>query len=388
MEQKNIGIILIVGVILILLFGKGLWFSVIPELDNRIVYWNKPSDATSFVVTQHLGEESGGTLDIVENDKFYCTRVNILPKMDEERLYLDACYSIQRLDCRTKKNFKELTTFVKLSGLNDARFSIGDASIPRSTVWGVYENFEIRPNYLEENTYDLFSNGEFVKRLRLSSPDVYLGFSIGYGSGGYSCNTIAIDYIKYVPVESFVIKSDEVWVQEVKGNLGSSVISYTINDLNWEMIGFQSQVRPATIRDLTAQTEVPAPQIYVNLINGLPVNIQPNTIHTFFYRTKWVDGLDSSCKGDLNKVETKGSDGVWRCESFDEPLQCETNNDCSQPLKNICPNHFMGCVNNKCTYNETIAEQCQQPVPPTNIFEMINKIFVNFFNYIKSLFGG
>jgi len=107
---------------------------------------------------------------------------------------------------------------------------------------------------------------------------------------------------------------------------------YSIADLNWGMIGYHTQIRPATIRDLTAQTEVPTPQIYINLINGLPVTVQPNTVHTFFYKTKWVQGLDGSCQGDLDKVQIKVGD-KWVCESFvkETPIiqQCQVKSDCA-----------------------------------------------------------
>jgi len=158
---------------------------------------------------------------------------------------------------------------------------------------------------------------------------------------------LKIDWIKYVPPETFSIKNDEVWVKEVKGS------SYSFKNLDWEMLGFHSEVRPATIRNLNTQIEVPTPQIYINLINNLLVEVQPNTIHTFFYKTKWVQGLDSSCQGQLDKVEVKIGD-KWVCESFvkETPIiqQCQIKADC--PILPNCESQkdLINCDNNLCDF--------------------------------------
>ena len=140
------------------------------------------------------------------------------------------------------------------------------------------------------------------------------------------------------------------------------------------MLGFHSEIRPATIRDLTAQTEVPAPQIYINLINNQQVTVQPNTVHTFYYKTKWTQGLDSSCQGNLDQAEVKQSDGTWKCESYvkETPIiqQCQVKADCpilpacdAQKDLISCNNHLCdfsafspACKNQLITYQEKVTE--------------------------------
>ena len=201
------------------------------------------------------------------------------------------------------------------------------------------------------------------------------------GQGWNDHVTTSIDYIKFVPKEAFTIKNDEVWVKQVL-RANSVPVTYNYDNLEWEMMGFSSQVRPATIRDLTAQTEVPAPQIYINMINNLPVTIQPNTVHTFYYRTKWTQGLDSSCRGNLDQAEVKQSDGTWKCESFvkETPIvqQCQVKEDCpilpeceaqkdlikceprlvDSKEKNLCiyDDFTPQCKNQLITYQEKITE--------------------------------
>ena len=118
-------------------------------------------------------------------------------------------------------------------------------------AWSI---LEIKPDNLNKGVYDLFLNGDYHSRVTLSEDKIIPTMQAN--------GVFLLDYIKYLPMESFTIKNDEVWVKEVRGS------SYSIKELNWEMIGFSSDVRPATIRNLNEQTEVPAPQIYVNLINN------------------------------------------------------------------------------------------------------------------------
>ena len=341
--------------------------AIIPELDNRINYYDVTTDVTQLVeVPSFRGESIGIACDYepstgthcYENDKFYAmikggvNRVSFVNNL----ISISAETINGHTSLFSKKDFAELKTYVRLNFLagrsiirlideNGQEYIIaGGESITEPS------NIEIIPDNLNDNIYNIFYNGEFYTRIttgrkiffmvRVSDKDSYIG----------------VDYIKFVPNDAYVIRNDEVWVKEVRGS------SYSYKDLNWEMIGFNSEIRPATIRDLTAQTEKPAPQIYVNLINNLPVNVEPNNVHTFYYRTKWVQGLDSSCQGQLDKVEVKGSDGLWHCESYvrETPIiqQCQTINDC--PILPDCEaqRNLVTCQQNKCNY-DVFTPQCK-----------------------------
>ena len=347
-SKIGIGVIVLVVIALAVVVSNVIKFAIIPELDNRITYFDKVTDMSEFV----LGNGN------YENDKFICGGLGYIRAymygLDEVFL-VSATYpfsdSSNPMNCQTKKDFSRLSVFVRYKNTGGGVIGFG-RNLQVSQVEGAYDvwhNVEIVPDNLNLEVYDIYLDGEYLKRIII--PDGTFGVYIysGTGSRTYPANVI-LDYIKYIPLESFTIKSDEVWVKEVR--TGGS---YSYSDLNWEMIGFQSQIRPATIRNLADQTEVLAPQIYVELINSRLVTIEPNTIHTFFYRTKWVSGLDSSCQGNLDQVEVKQSDGSWKCEGYvkETPIiqQCQTANDC--PILPDCESqsNLISCNNNLCDFS-------------------------------------
>ena len=352
-EAKNVIIgIVVVALVLFAInnspkvdFPEGLFplFSILPELDNRINYFDEITDVSQWVeVPSFRGESIGIACDYepstgrhcYENDKFYAMisgsvdRITFTPDVGSSDFISISASQNGYTYLFSKKDFADLKTYIKLNSLVDK----GQNYV--TNIRTIDENgneylmssgegqatIEIIPDNLNDNVYDIFYNGEHYKKIttgkklffmvKISDPFSHMG----------------IDYIKFVPNDAYIIRNDEVWVKEVRGS------DYSYNNLNWEMIGFNSEIRPATIRDLTAQTEKPAPQIYVNLINNLPVKVEPNNVHTFYYRTKWVNGLDSSCQGQLDKVEVKGSDGLWHCESYvkETPIiqQCQVKTDC------------------------------------------------------------
>ena len=227
----------------------------------------------------------------------------------------------------TKKDFSRLKSYVRSAGRGGQVFVMG-VPLPQSNDVTKFYNYEVIPDNLNIGTYYINVNGEFFQKLT-NVAEVKWQFQTGQND-----HSIYVDYIKYVPDETYTIRPDEVWVQEVRAG-GLTGATYSIkgvgdknNDLRWEMIGFYSETRPATIRDLTVQTEKTANTIYVTLKNGLDVGIQPNTIHSLFYRTKFVEGMDSTCMGQLDKALYPQPDGSYKCESYvrETPIiqQCQT----------------------------------------------------------------
>jgi len=311
---KNITITAVLAILILSIVGSVLYFNrqtILPELDNRITYVDINNKGTQFV------KLSDGQF---ENDKFICSSDG-----DGGFSSLDIVgRSLGGASCQTKKDFDRLQVFMNAAFGGETFLFFGNVKLEQEITkldWKK-RNYEFIPDNLNVGVYDIFINGEFAKRIS-GVNNAKLRFS---SSGGSGTNFANWEYIKYVPLETFTIKNDEVWVKEVRGS------DYSVADLNWEMIGYHTQIRPATIRDLTAQTEVPAPQIYINLINGLPIAVQPNTVHTFFYKTKWTERLDSSCQGQLDKIEVKIGD-KWVCESFvkETPIiqQCQVKSDCA-----------------------------------------------------------
>jgi len=377
-HKNNTTIIVIVIIIAALFFffssdggDINIQSVILPELDNRITHWDVITDDTQPI----LLSESGGIRNH-ETLKFsYTLRDNSFVDFKVESIDLGTGSG-----CRigggggtysfiVKKDFAGLNTFLRLRG--SGVFRISGVIIPLKGL-DLWTNVEVIPDNLNVGIYDIFIDGEFWKRINtietVGKDSIIFTFN---GASGSCPSPISffIDFIKYVPVESFTIKNDEVWVKEVRGS------TYSFDDLDWEMIGFQSEIRPATIRDSIAETEIPTPQIYINLINDIPVKVQPETVHTFFYRTKWVEGLDSSCQGDLSQVNAKQSDGTWKCEGFvkETPIiqQCQVKTDCPilpdcEPQRdlvvctsdNLCDYELFNpqCKNQLITFQEKVTE--------------------------------
>ena len=363
MATKNRGFFLIfIGLIIVGLFffsDFGGLQSIIPELDNRITYYDTPIDSTQ------LARTNPSISEFWENDKFTIT-TNRDPVMADSTCITGTPTTGDKLT--VKKDFSRLNVFIKWYSQGNGRLSIGGSDFETGTT--IFQNYEIKPDNLNIGIYDIFENGEFIRRIDTGNELLTFEARSNYN------DPFCFDYIKYVPIETFTIKNDEVWVKEVRAS------DYSVSDLNWEMIGYHTQIRPATIRDLTDEIEVPAPQIYINLINGLPVEVAPNTIHTFFYKTKWTTGLDSSCQGDLDKVEIKVGD-VWVCESYvtETPIiqQCKTKDDCAILPECDAQKDLISCnqETNLCDYT-LFSPECKNQliVYQEKVTEIENTIFI------------
>ena len=376
MAKKQINPIVILIIIAIGLFiffnidlREQIQSSILPELDNRLNYVDKHTDMTEFV---DIGISDSPPYTEVgdgkwENDKFFLN----IPETHSPSTYFEKPIRngedwfrlvtggrIGGARLIVKKDFSRLNTFFRVMAQGGGFSLDNNVFMPDkgNLVGNEITNIEIQYDSVNSR-YDIFHNGEFKTRIA-DDGKLDIDFFSSSTINGY----FDWDYIKYVPPESFTIKNDEVWVKEVRtgGNQGAT---YNINNLDWEMIGFHSQIRPATRRDLIVETEVPTPQIYVNLINGLDVQIPSNNVDTFYYRTKWTQGLDSSCQGDLDKANTLQPDGTWKCESFvkETPIiqQCQTKADC--PILPECENlrDTITCTAQKtCDYSLT-SPQCK-----------------------------
>jgi len=351
-KQTNINLFVVLALIglgIFLFINQDIDFgdiqSVLPGLDNRIVYFDVFEDFTQFVFVLQTG-----TTNTYINNKMRCNvnpgNAGFIP-IENDVLFLGG-NTQNDINCQPLKDFSRLETFIryKTEGAGTSRFTVDNVDL--STTNNIFRNVEIIPDNLNKGVYDIFVNGEFSQRIDIEEKKLIISFFV-------SRATLTVDYIKYVPPETFTIFNDEVWVKEVRGS------DYAFDDLDWEMIGFHTLIRPATIRDLIAETEVPAPQIYINLINNIPVEVQPDTVHTFFYRTKWVEGLDSSCQGNLDQVNVKQDDGTWKCEGFvdESPIiqQCAVKEDC--PILPECENQrdLIVCTEeNLCDYTDFSPE--------------------------------
>lgn len=362
-----ITLLLLVSVGVFVAFNIDLVFSTIaPGLDNRITYLDTNNKGTEFVnlgLVNPLQPSSGSKW---ENDKFICV-ARSRNNFGNNFIQANKCAAKGGggwVRCKTKKDFSGQEVYFKVKS-EGALVELANCSI--SLHHGVYE---LIPDNLNIGAYNIYVNGEFLKRINIADNKLDLLFHTRE-TGCFALNYANIDYIKYVPPETFSMKNDEVWIKEVRKS------NYDINNINWEFLGFHSEIRPATIRNLVEETEKPTPQIYINLINGLDVNVKDNEVHTFFYKTKFVEGMmDNSCIANPDKALEQQPDGSWKCISYiqETPIvqQCQTKEDC--PILPECEeqkdlikcnneNHLCDytlftpeCKNQLITYQEIIKE--------------------------------
>ena len=261
MKKKNkkifiisIIVLFILGIFLMNKYFKSL--SILPGLDNRITYYDNPTDVSQTVdayynpspeVLSYTGQPNK-PYTIYENDKFIMT---IKTGWDGNVYYKDEiivyCGQNGYTDLITKKDFSRLKSYLRVlndeSGRLIIRVNLGESSsvdIILPIGQGVYTNLEIIPDNLNVGVYNIFIDSEFYKRItNVNTLKFYFDAICGNYAG------IRIDYIKYVPDEAFTIRNDEVWVQEVRGSGSYSIkgVGDKNNDLRWEMIGFKTNFR-------------------------------------------------------------------------------------------------------------------------------------------------
>jgi len=360
--KQGIKIVVILAIIILLVLGflkYGLnlgKLSILPELDNRINYYDNITDITQAIQVSSFSsngfncrtDEIAGVI-CFENDKFLMINKGAEINFYDDYLVLSSCFGGNTI-IQSKKSFANLNGFIRTLNVQGGQVVIVDGvgkefalPVVGAVDKFVPRNYEIKPNNLVSNAYDFFADGEFVGRTTFNDNQLYFRF---ISSGGYTsrsssqCNQAVLDYIKFVPIEAFTIKNDEVWVTYRIKNIGTTAYDYTFEDIQKQqglsILGFHSLIEPATIRDLTAQTEVPEPRIYGNLISNQLVTIQPNTIHKIVYRTKYVNDMPPQCKGDSGQAVEKQPDGSWACGAFVK--ETPITQQCSpETVKQDCP---------------------------------------------------
>ena len=335
--NKNFGFLVIIVLIIVGLFffsDLNLQSSILPEFDTRITDFDKATDMTQFVRNNpndpYFQENNIATVR-ASRDYFPSDELNVG----------GACYNFPET-LAFKKDFSRLNTFIRWYSRGGSYLYLTGYQFGSNKY--EFENYEIKPDNLNVGVYDIFKNGEFIRKIDIGNNPLIIS-----AKGG--CNQrdapegVVIDYIKHIPIETFTIKNDEVWVTYRIRNTGTTAYSYSYQDIEDQqglpILGFHSLIEPATIRDLIAQTEVPAPQIYFNLLNNKPVTIQPQTVHKIVFRAKFVEGMPLQCKGNPDQAVEKQPDGTWTCGLFvkETPIiqQCDiSQNGADCPILKAC----------------------------------------------------
>ena len=155
---------ILIAVVLLSVIGVVSYFgfskqTILPELDNRITYWDKSTDSsqTIQVSSWKIGEQTctaGGLTTCYESDKFG------IIKSDNTAYYgsLDYSVNLDSIDFFNsrgsyigiifKKDFSELSTFIKVTALGSGRHDTSFAG----DIYGNNLNYEIRPDNLNLRT--------------------------------------------------------------------------------------------------------------------------------------------------------------------------------------------------------------------------------------------
>src|SRR3989338_1452408 len=150
--SRNIIIVSSIIAITLLLIATIFFFArqtIIPELDNRIIYVDKNHLGSQFAPIVSTQEED------YENDKFYCEGRR---HFDSLSVNANRCGGGGGIKCVTKKDFSRLKTFIRMAGAENGRmFFQNDEMSPLSNVMS---NYEFIPDNLNKGVYDVFVNGE------------------------------------------------------------------------------------------------------------------------------------------------------------------------------------------------------------------------------------
>lgn len=213
------------------------------------------------------------------------------------------------------------------------------------------------PHTFNIQIYDIEVNGVKVKEI-----DIGEGLSLSFRVTNRYAEAV-VYFVGYKAQYECDLSSEEVWIRE------RFTSQFDINDLEFMPTKFCHSTRPFVLRQLdTGETAIRREEGIYPLNRGeiIPSRVlETNEIVIVNYATFYVEGVTNRC--DVNSANVWDGN-KWVCKSVIEPVQiivqCETNEDCPQPLKEQCPDYFTGCINNFCEYDDTIwnSEICKNEV--------------------------
>ena len=245
--------------------------------------------------------------------------------------------------CQSTKNFvgQEVVAIVDAS----ARGGTG-ITIPYFNNYGgegiiLFKPYN--PSPVGHQLYDISLNGIII----LKGYDMGMDFKFSMMGNGYG--SVALKYLGFKAQYSCDLSSDEVWIQE------NFAQSFSIKDLEFIPTKFCKETRPFVLRDIQ-QGETPYyPDPIPSFNKGGVLEVSSGKIGVVNYATYFVSGVNNKCAPNEANIKVAGK---WICSQVIKPVevvvQCKVNEDCPQPLKNLCPNYFVGCQNSKCIYDDTI----------------------------------
>ena len=347
-ENKGIiGVIVIIAIILLILNSpsvnflnapRGLFsiFGLLPETqlkETYNTYWSNSMDAP--ICNQ---QQTGGCAkEEWSNDKFTWGGYVFT---DNDNIYIKSQGGAgAQLNVRQNFYGQEVVFYYQVY---NTRFSGGinfEADVPRnSEVVTIF-----KPHTLDNSKVDIIANGLFQKTVTVANP-----FYISLATSGQDAYAF-IHYIGYKAQFSCDLSPDEVWVHE------DFAQPFNIHDLTFSPTKFCQDTRPFTLRDIQQGETKITPDPTPDFNRGQTLTPPTNNLIGVNYATYYVSGVNNKCSVNEANILVGGK---WVCSQVIKPVevvvQCQSNSDCPVPLKNQCPNYFVGCQNQKCVYDDNI----------------------------------
>jgi len=190
--KQGIKIVVILAIIILLVLGflkYGLnlgKLSILPELDNRINYYDNITDITQAIQVSSFSsngfncrtDEIAGVI-CFENDKFLMINKGAEINFYDDYLVLSSCFGGNTI-IQSKKSFANLNGFIRTLNVQGGQVVIVDGvgkefalPVVGAVDKFVPRNYEIKPNNLVSNAYDFFADGEFVGRTTFNESIIF-----------------------------------------------------------------------------------------------------------------------------------------------------------------------------------------------------------------------
>ena len=261
-----------------------------------------------------------------------------------------------RYTLTTKHNFfgQEVAMLIQSNGGTINGYGINVFNVPYIVIF--------KPHTFDPTQVDVIINNIIVDTIIVSNPfNLIFSPIVGGASLSDPRYFISIDFIGYNAEFACDLSADEVWLTE---RYGSRV---NIDDLTFIPTKLCHEEHPATLRKLDEGETKIFPNPYIDLNTGKTIperELLSDEVLTIRYATFFVEGVIDQLPPNQEYVCTQrdlnNKCSNWVIQQFVDPLtiivQCEEHSDCPQPLKNLCPDYFQGCIFNSCVYDDNILE--------------------------------
>lgn len=231
--------------------------------------------------------------------------------------------------------------------------NIGIQNVNGNANYGTLNIIQIKPHTLDNTKIDIINGGVVRKTISSISNPFYIELIVGSEASG------VWHFIGSNPSQSCKISKDEVWLTE---RYGSKVV---IDDLTYSPVHLCYDEKPPLLRTSEGVDKI-YPDPFPSFIkkNSIPQERELETgeqveiSYSAYFVSGVIDPLPPNKEYFCVERNADNKCSKWIVRDYVLPLeiptqQCKIDDDCPRPLKNLCPNYFVGCTNNNCTYDES-----------------------------------